>query len=71
MDILINIIKDDSSDIEITEMVIETLLNVMASEGTFFYYVSQAGVTFSDTLCLRFRMNDKVLSQIRLTSDIS
>ena len=34
MDMLINIIKEDSTDIEITEMVIETLLNVMASEGT-------------------------------------
>ena len=33
MDILINVIKEDSTDIEITEMVIETLLNVMASEG--------------------------------------
>ena len=52
MDILINIIKDDSSDIEITEMVIETLLNVMASEGKFLYYVSQAGVAFFPILCV-------------------
>ena len=33
MDMLINVIKEDSSDFEITEMIIETLLNVMASKG--------------------------------------
>ena len=36
MDMLINVIKEDYTDIEITEMVIETLLNVMASKGNSF-----------------------------------
>ena len=33
MDMLITVIREDSSDTEVTEMVIETLLNIMAAQG--------------------------------------